>query len=131
MQELKFDDMGRRQVELEERFVLQKGIIHPFNKLYVWSQLPCIPLQALSAALLTPSVGCEEQILLQMCAAAGMAASCSCSVSLQLCTSCSIHPVTPFACCCVQVQGLVVAYHRCCSCDGLVDTLHHSLPTML
>jgi Flp pilus assembly protein TadB len=27
-----FDDAGRRQVALEERFVLQWGIIHPYNK---------------------------------------------------------------------------------------------------
>lgn len=31
MTELKFDDVGKRQVAVEEMFVLQKGIIHPFN----------------------------------------------------------------------------------------------------
>jgi hypothetical protein len=31
MSQFKFDDVGRRQVALEERFVLQRGIIHPYN----------------------------------------------------------------------------------------------------
>jgi hypothetical protein len=33
MSELRFDDVGKRQVEVEETFLLQRGIIHPFNKL--------------------------------------------------------------------------------------------------
>jgi len=33
MNQFKFDDVGRRQVALEERFMLQRGIIHPYNKL--------------------------------------------------------------------------------------------------
>eukprot|EP00878_Enallax_costatus_P040958 GHUV01047379.1.p1 GENE.GHUV01047379.1~~GHUV01047379.1.p1 ORF type:complete len:174 (+),score=48.69 GHUV01047379.1:725-1246(+) len=31
MAELEYDNVGRRQVAVEEMFILQKGIIHPFN----------------------------------------------------------------------------------------------------
>jgi hypothetical protein len=33
MQALRFDDVGKRQVAVEERFLLQRGIIHPYNKM--------------------------------------------------------------------------------------------------
>jgi hypothetical protein len=35
MHTLRFDDVGRRQVAVEERFLLGRGIIHPYNTLCV------------------------------------------------------------------------------------------------
>eukprot|EP00775_Hariotina_reticulata_P006155 gene6155-6392_t len=34
MSELRYDDVGKRQVEVEETFLLQRGILHPFNRFF-------------------------------------------------------------------------------------------------